>query len=284
MNGKRARPLMRGVAALALAMSLAVAGGCGASTTAEKASAAKDKSPGRSTKAANSTAVASGSGSREGMPQGSEPVKLDPADFSVSIDNPYWPMSQGSKWIYSETDTKGTNQKVVVEVTEETKMIANGIEARVVRDTVTENGAPVEITDDWYAQDKAGNVWYLGEYVTNYKNGKVVDHGGSFEAGVDGAQPGIAMLANPDPGLSYRQEYYKGEAEDKAAVITIGEERVQVPLGYFDKAVLMTRDLVPTEPKVQELKFYAPNVGPLLSVHTDGDGSRAELISYSRDG
>ena len=282
MDGKRARSLMRGVAALALAMSLAVAGACGPSTKEEKASAAKDKSPGRSAKSVSS--ATSGASNRGDLPQGREPVQLDPADFSVSIDNPYWPMSPGTKWVYSETDTKGTNQKVVVEVTDETKMIANGIEARVVRDTVTENGAPVEITDDWYAQDKAGNIWYLGEHVTNYKNGKVVGHGGSFEAGVDGAQPGIAMPADPDPGLSYRQEYYKGEAEDKAAVITIGEEQVQVPLGYFDKGVLMTRDLVPTEPKVQELKFYAPNVGPLLSVHTDGDGSRAELMSYSRNG
>jgi hypothetical protein len=282
MDGKRARSLMRGVAALALAMSLAVAGACGPSTKEEKASAAKDKSPGRSAKSVSS--ATSGASNRGDLPQGREPVQLDPADFSVSIDNPYWPMSPGTKWVYSETDTKGTNQKVVVEVTDQTKMIANGIEARVVRDTVTENGAPVEITDDWYAQDKAGNIWYLGEHVTNYKNGKVVGHGGSFEAGVDGAQPGIAMPADPDPGLSYRQEYYKGEAEDKAAVITIGEEQVQVPLGYFDKGVLMTRDLVPTEPKVQELKFYAPNVGPLLSVHTDGDGSRAELMSYSRNG
>ena len=282
MDGRRARPLMRGVVALALAVSLAVAGACGPSTKEEKASAAKDKSPGRSAKSASS--ATSGASNRGDLPQGREPVQLDPADFSVSIDNPYWPMSPGTKWVYSETDTKGTNQKVVVEVTDQTKMIANGIEARVVRDTVTENGAPVEITDDWYAQDKAGNIWYLGEHVTNYKNGKVVGHGGSFEAGVDGAQPGIAMPADPDPGLSYRQEYYKGEAEDKAAVITIGEEQVQVPLGYFDKGVLMTRDLVPTEPKVQELKFYAPNVGPLLSVHTDGDGSRAELMSYSRNG
>jgi hypothetical protein len=282
MDGKRATPLMRGVAALALATTLAVAGACGASSTTEMASAAKDESPGKSTKAANSTD--SGSSSRGDLPQGSEPVKLDPADFSVNIDNPYWPMSPGSKWVYTETDTKGTNQKVVVEVTDEKKMIANGIEARVIRDTVSENGVPVEITDDWYAQDKAGNIWYLGEYVTNYKNGKVVDHGGSFEAGVDGAQPGIAMPANPEPGLSYRQEYYTGEAEDKGAVITVGEERVQVPFGYFDKRVLMTRDLVPTEPKVQELKFYAPNVGPLLSVHTDGDGGRAELVSYSRAG
>jgi hypothetical protein len=282
MSGKRIRSLRRYVATLALATSLAVVGGCGVAATAEK-----DNSPGTSPKPASSTALSAasaGSSSQGSLPQGSESVKLDPVDFSINIDNPYWPMSPGSKWVYSETDTKGTKQKVVVEVTPKTKMIANGVEARVIRDTVTENGAPVEITYDWYAQDKAGNIWYLGEYVTNYKNGKVVDHGGSFEAGVDGAQPGIAMPANPEPGLSYRQEYYKGEAEDKSAIITVGEEQVQVPFGYFNQDLLMTRDLVPTEPKVQELKFYAPNVGPLLSVHTDGAGGRAELVSYSQGG
>jgi hypothetical protein len=281
-SGKRMRSLTSYVATLTLATSLAVMGGCGVAATA-----GKDNSTGTSPKPASSTASAAasvGSSSQGGLPQGSESVKLDPADFSINIDNPYWPMSPGTKWVYSETDTKGTNQKVVVEVTAKTKMIANGIEARVVRDTVTENGVPVEITYDWYSQDKAGNVWYLGEYVTNYKNGKVVGHGGSFEAGVDGAQPGIAMPGNPEPGLSYRQEYYKGEAEDKAAIITVGEERVQVPFGYVDKDVLMTRDLVPTEPKVQELKFYAANVGPLLSMHTDGAGGRAELVSYSQGG
>jgi hypothetical protein len=214
------------------------------------------------------------------LPQGSEPVKLDPADFTTRIDNRYWPMSPGSRWVFSETDTKGTREKVVVEVTGRTKTIANGVEARVIRDTVTENGVPVEITDDWYAQDKDGNVWYLGEYVTNYENGKVVDHSGSFEAGVDGAQAGIAMPADPKPGLSYRQEYYEGEAEDRGAVITVGQERVNVPYGFFNKDVLMTRDIVPLEPKVQELKFYAPGVGPLLSIHTDSPGGRSELVSY----
>src|SRR5829696_7255588 len=124
----------------------------------------------------------------------------------------------------------------------------------------------------------------LSRTVFEGQTGKVIDHGGSFEAGVDGAQPGIAMPANPQPGLSYGQEYYKGEAEDKAAIITVGEEQVQVPFGYFNKDLLMTRDLVPTEPKVQELKFYAPNVGPLLSVHTDGAGGRAEQVSYSQGG
>jgi hypothetical protein len=215
------------------------------------------------------------------LPQGSEPVKLDPADFTTRIDNRYWPMSPGSRWVFSETDTKGTREKVVVEVTDRTKTIANGVEARVIRDTVTENGVPVEITDDWYAQDKEGNVWYLGEYVTNYENGKVVDHSGSFEAGVDGAQPGVVMPADPKPGVSYRQEYYEGEAEDRGAVITVGQERVNVPYGFFNKDVLMTRDIVPLEPRVQELKFYAPDVGPLLSIHTDSPGGRSELVSYT---
>ena len=229
---------------------------------------------------ANAVATASPA-TTPALPQGSEPANLDPAEFTTEIDNPYFPMKPGNKWIYSETDTNGNVEDVVVEVTDKTKMIANGVEARVIRDTVSENGVPVEITDDWYAQDSAGNIWYLGEYVTNYQNGKVVDHSGSFEAGVDGAEAGVAMPANPEPGMSYRQEYYKGEAEDQGAIITVGEESVQVPAGFFDKDVVMTRDLVPTEPKVQELKFYAPGVGPLLSVHTDTPGGRGELISFT---
>jgi hypothetical protein len=215
------------------------------------------------------------------LPQGSEPVKLDPAEFTTKIDNPYWPMRPGSRWVYRETDTTGTREKAVVEVTHETKRIANGVVARVVRDAVSENGTPVEVTDDWYAQDSAGNVWYLGEATTEYKDGKPASTAGSFEAGVDGAQAGIAMPANPEPGMAYRQEYYKGVAEDTGAVITVGQDQVEVPFGHFDTDVLMTRDLVPTEPKVQELKFYAPGVGPLLSVHTDGAGGRAELVSYT---
>jgi hypothetical protein len=215
------------------------------------------------------------------LPQGSEPVNLDQADFTTEIDNPYWPMSPGSRWVYRETDTKGSEEKVVVEVTDKTKTIANGIEARVVRDTVTEHGVPVEVTDDWYAQDQDGNIWYLGEATTEYVDGKPDNTSGSFEAGVDGAQAGIAMPANPEPGMSYRQEYYKGEAEDEGAIVTVGEEQVQVPFGHFDEGVVMTRDLVPTEPKVQELKFYAPGVGALLSVHTDGLGGRGELVSYT---
>jgi len=217
----------------------------------------------------------------QGLPQGSEPSRLDPADFTTDIDNPYWPMRPGARWVYRASDTTGKREQVVVTVTDRTRKIANGIVARVVRDVVTEGGSPTEVTDDWYAQDSAGNVWYLGEATAEYEDGKVINRDGSFEAGKDGAQPGIAMPADPEPGLSYRQEYYKGEAEDKAGVITVGREHVQVPFGFFDKRVLMTRDLVPLEPKVQELKFYVPNVGPVLSIHTDGAGGRAELVRYT---
>ena len=82
--------------------------------------------------------------------------------------------------------------------------------------------------------------------------------------------------------LSYRQEYLKGEAEDRAAVISVREEQVEVPFGFFRRDVLMTRDLLPTEPRVQELKFYARGVGPLLSVHTDGKGRPRGAASFKR--
>jgi hypothetical protein len=224
--------------------------------------------------------AASGGGEPTDLPQGSERVKLNPADFTIEIDNKYWPMRPGSRWVYRETEPGGPDTKVVVTVTGKVKTIANGIRARVVRDVASEKGKTIEATDDWYAQDRAGNVWYLGEYTTSYENGSP-DHTGSFEAGVDGAQAGIAMPARPKAGLSYRQEYFKGQAEDRAAVVTVGGEQVGVPFGHFAKDILMTRDLVPTEPKVQELKFYAPGVGPLLSMHTDGPGGRAALVSYT---
>ncbi|MSO41954.1 MAG: hypothetical protein EXQ70_08730 [Solirubrobacterales bacterium] len=260
----RLRTIAITIGALALALSAVACGGNG-----DGGSSSGDA-------AASST-------SNSALPQGSEPVNLNPADFTTKIDNPYWPMSPGSRWVYRE-EGGGAIQRVVTTVTDKTKRIANGIEARVVRDVLTENGQTVEATDDWYAQDADGNIWYLGENTAEYKNGKVSSRAGSFEAGVDGAQPGIALPANPEPGLSYRQEYYKGQAEDRAAVVTVGEEHVQVPFGFYTDGVLMTRDLMPLEPKVQELKFYAPGVGPLLSMHTDGSFGTAALVSYTRGG
>jgi hypothetical protein len=160
-------------------------------------------------------AVAAGCGdsSSSALPAGSEPVTLDPADFTTEITNPYWPMAPGDRWVYRETDGRGGEQQVVVTVTDRTRTIA-GIEARVVHDVVSEEGELVEDTFDWYAQDAGGNVWYLGEHTREFEKGKVTTTAGSWEHGVDGAQAGIAVPAAPRAGLEYRQEYYAGEAED----------------------------------------------------------------------
>jgi hypothetical protein len=214
------------------------------------------------------------------LPRGSEPVQLDPAEFSTRIDNPYWPMRPGSRWIYRETAPDGTRQRVVVTVTRRTKPIANGITARVVRDRVTEDGELVEDTFDWYAQDRAGNVWYLGEETREYENGKVTSTAGSWEAGVDGAQPGVVMPAKPRVGLAYRQEHYAGEAEDEAEIFSLAEQ-VEVPYGHFAH-VLMTKDANPLQPRVLEYKFFARGVGPVLAVGVSGGSDREELVRFTR--
>jgi hypothetical protein len=213
------------------------------------------------------------------LPQGSEPVSLDPAEFPTEITNPYWPMKPGSSWVYRETD-KGEVLRVEVTVTDQTKLIANGIEARVVHDVVSQDGEPVEVTDDWYAQDSDGNVWYLGEDTAEYENGKVVSREGSFEAGVDGAQPGIAVPADPEVGLAYRQEYYAGQAEDKAKVLAL-DAQASVPFGSFEGA-LRTEDTNPlSDPPQVEHKFYARDVGPVLVIGISGGSGREELVSYT---
>jgi len=217
-----------------------------------------------------------GSGSRD-LPQGAEPVRLDPKIFTTRIDNPYWPMDPGTRWTYNEIDQEGAKLKVVVTVSDQTKKIANGVTARVVRDTVTEDGVIVEDTFDWYAQDKEGNIWYLGENTAEFENGKLKTKEGSFEAGVDGAKPGIIMPADPHDGMQYRQEYYKGVAEDNGEVLST-DEMVQVPAGQFDQA-LLTKDTITIEPNVLEYKLYAKGVGPALTLGVSGGpGSREELI------
>jgi hypothetical protein len=211
------------------------------------------------------------------LPRGDDPVELDPAEFTSDIDNPYWPMAPGTRWTYREVGEEGEELKVVVTVTHYTKLIANGIEARVVRDTVTRNGELVEDTKDWYAQDSEGNVWYLGEDTAEFENGEVTTREGSFEAGVDGALAGIIMPADPEPGMRYRQEFYEGEAEDNGEVLSV-DEMAEVPYGQFDD-VLLTKDTITIEPDVLEYKLYAPGVGPVLVFGVSGGGGREELVS-----
>ena len=213
-------------------------------------------------------------GAGAALPQGSDPAELDTGDFTTESDNPYWPMAEGNRWV-----SRSSTERIVVEVTSRRKDVS-GIEAVVVRDTVTDNnGDLVEVTDDWYAQDSDGNIWYLGEDVKDYRDGKVVSTAGSWQHGVDGAQAGIAIPAEPRPGLRYRQEYYEGKAEDRAEVVSVSQ-RVRVPAGTFEDC-LETEDTTPLEPDAVERKFYAKGVGPVLNEKVSPDRAREELVRYT---
>ena len=221
------------------------------------------------------TAGSSGSS----LPRGSKPFEVDPSDFTTTIDNPYWPMKPGSHWVYRETDAAGDVQRNDVVVTRKTKTIM-GIKTVVVHDTVRQGGQLTEDTFDWYAQDSKGNLWYLGEDTTEYENGKVKTKEGSWEAGVDGALGGIILPAHPRPGLTYREEYYKGHAEDGAEVLSL-HAHTKVPYGTYN-GVLQTRNFSTIEPNVVEEKFYARGVGVALELTVSGGSDRGELISFEK--
>jgi hypothetical protein len=211
------------------------------------------------------------------LPQGAQAVELDPADFVDTIDHPYWPMKPGTTWVYNELETDA-RLKVEVTVTNDTKDVG-GIQATVVHDVVTEDGEVIEDTFDWYGQDRDGNLWYLGEDTKEFENGKVVSTEGSWEHGVDGAQAGIILPAEPRVGMEYRQEYYEGEAEDLGAILSL-DEWVETPSGKY-RNVLMTKDWTPLEPDVLEHKFYARGVGPVLALGISGGAGREELVRFS---
>ena len=202
-----------------------------------------------------------------------DPV-ISPADFVAQIDNQYLPFTPGTTFIY-EGETEDGKERIEVNVTHETKEIL-GVTCIVVRDRVWVDGELVEDTFDWFVQDKAGNVWYFGEDSKEYEGGKVVSAEGSWEAGVDGAKPGIIMKANPQVGDAYRQEYYEDEAEDMAEVLSLNES-VSIPYGSFENC-LKTMEWTPLEPDVVEHKYYAPGVGVILEVAVEGEEERVELV------
>ena len=179
--------------------------------------------------------------------------RIDPADFVDVIDNPYWPLTPGTSYQF---ESPGQQTKVVVTSERRTVM---GVSTVVVSDKVFADGKLSEDTSDWYAQDRAGNVWYFGEATLSYEDDPAGDPTGSWEAGVDGAQPGVVMLAHPLGGDVYRQEFYAGQAED-LALVRYDNGSINVPAGSYEN-VLVTEEWTPLEPKVIELKYYAKGIG-----------------------
>ena len=205
-----------------------------------------------------------------------QPV-IEPADFVDEIDNPYLPLAPGSRWVY-EGDSDGELERIEVVVTDERRDVM-GVSTVVVRDTVHVDGELVEDTFDWFAQDRDGNVWYFGEDSREFEGGAAVNADGSWEAGIDGALPGIAMPGVPTVGFAYRQEFDAGNAEDMGEILEAGVAR-SIGLDTFPD-VVVTRDWSPLEPEIVEEKWYARGVGAIYTTHTAGPAGTVELIEFT---
>ncbi len=215
----------------------------------------------------------------EGTLDTSYKPEINPENFVDVIDNQYMPLSVGRTLVY-EGETEDGFEHVEVYVTGEEKEVM-GVKCTVVRDRVWIDGELEEDTLDWFAQDKYGDVWYFGEDSKEIKDGEVLSTEGSWEAGVDGAQPGIVMKAEPKSGDSYRQEYYSGEAEDMAEVIGL-EKSVNIGYGTYAD-VLKIKEWTPLEPGVSENKYYAAGIGVILEEAAEGGEGRIELKEIRMD-
>ncbi|NIB40744.1 hypothetical protein HBA55_14175 [Pseudomaricurvus alkylphenolicus] len=213
---------------------------------------------------------------------------VDPRDIGVTVNpHPYLPLVNGNRWVYEGTfeddDGEEVTETITVTVTDKIKMI-DGIPCVVVKDVVEEEGELIEDTDDWFAQDIFGNVWYCGEISLNYETfdgddpeeAQLVDIDGSWKSGEEGAKAGILLPAVPEVGMFIRQEVAWGEAEDVIEIVDVTGTQ-EAPAASCDGNCLVTRDFTPLEPGTDEFKYYAPGVG-MIAEEAPEDDERVELI------
>ena len=208
---------------------------------------------------------------------GSYSPSIHPAEFVDIIDNPYLPYVVGSRWVY-EGVSDGESERVEIEVLSETREIM-GVDATVVRDTVSVGDEMIEDTFDWFAQDQEGNVWYFGEDTREFEDGVAVNAEGAWEAGIGGALPGIVMPAEPSVGDAFRQEYFPGAAEDMGEILEVGVAR-SIAVGDFDDVVVM-KHWTPLEPEIIEEKWFAGGVGMIYEATTAGGAGSVELVEFT---
>jgi hypothetical protein len=216
---------------------------------------------------------------------------VDPDSVDHSSANPYVSIVAGHTYVLRAGEEG--EETVVVHVTEESREI-QGVHCRVVVDAVIEveedeasgeiEYVPVEITDDWFAQDTEGNVYYCGEISRNFEDGILVDLDGSFESGKEFAKAGLMIMAMPEVGFAHRQEFSLGEAEDIVQYVDLAGipevENENYPCADAG-GCLMTYDFAPLEPESSEFKYYIPGVGFVLAeAMEDGDlsGETEQLV------
>jgi hypothetical protein len=208
-------------------------------------------------------------------PGGSYHPKIDPADFSATVDNPMFPLTPGITLVYS--GTKDGKQAIDLFAPSHQTLVIDGVTTRVVDDRGYLNGLLEERTKDYYAQDRCGNVWYFGEDTEELdKHGNVISREGSFHAGIDGAEPGVFMQAKPELGRRFRQEWYSGHAEDTFKAIDLSTP-IKVPYGSFENA-LRTEEKTALERGVLDNKYYVEGIGEVEELAVKGPAERFVLV------
>jgi hypothetical protein len=213
--------------------------------------------------------------------EGGANLGVDPAKLSPIVDNPYFPLASGTRAIYEgkefDPDTGEAFELRVEASVRDANEKVSGIEVTVVDISEFEDGELVEKTEDYYAQDTSGSVYYIGEKVDDFEGGKLIGHEGQWRAGQNGARAGEFMPAAPKVGDVFEQERAPGVAEDRSEVVDTGVS-VTVPAGTFDDCI-ETEDLDPISGQVQN-KFYCRGVGLVQEVFPDGGGG-LDLIEFA---
>jgi hypothetical protein len=261
--------MRRVVLALSVSMALLV-GGCSAQQAATPSQTATPSATPPATSAPTAQTATPTASATPSMP-----VQPGPGEWAPEINNPWFPYIPGTTFTYrGQKDGQPTVDTYVV--TNRKKMV-NGVSATIVINTLRTGAHEIEGTEDWYAQDKNGNVWYLGEATQTFdKNGKKLSTVGSWQAGVDGAKAGLFMPAHPKVGDSYYQEYKKGQAEDTYEVISL-DGTITVPHGSYTGA-LVTRETTVLEPSVVSEKYYVNGIGQVYENDVKGSTEYAKLV------
>jgi hypothetical protein len=200
---------------------------------------------------------------------------------SNRVTNPWFPLARGSVYVY-DGQKDGKTARDVMTVTRKVKTIT-GIRAAVINDRLYLNGQLAERTTDWYAQDRKGTVWYLGEKTAELNaHGKVISTEGSFLNGRDGASGGIFMPAHPAVGQSFQQEAFKGQAEDRFRILDMAAS-ITTPAVSSSHAML-TEETTPLEPGVVDHKYYVQGIGTVSEQQVagapPGQAESTQLVSF----
>jgi hypothetical protein len=261
---------VRAVCFAGMAVTLACVG-CSGSGTGDGPSTSEGSAP-----SIRCGSNAGGSGRNVGSKPQNGLAAVDPANFALPVDNPYFPLEPGTTYRH-EGMAEGEPAAIAYTVTHQTRTIL-GVTNLIVLDTLYVNGRIEEITHDWYTQDCQGNVWYFGEAIKEYDpNGHRIPAKGAWQAGVDGAKPGIVMPAEPKVGMVFRPEFYKGEAEDRYEIRDLSAE-VRTPYGMFSDVLVMTEQ-TRLEPGVLGLKYHAPGYGQIKESVAKGPPETLRLVS-----